>query len=559
MSDTYLTLFTIGPVQSFIAKARKLQDLYAGSFLLSHLTIQAINRVKSINETRGIKADVLFPNLDANKKSAPNRILIKVEIGGTEALREFCAGLETFVREEWAKIAKKVFDETRLGYTAAAAAQIESLLQVFYASEPYSGGGQFGERYVNAIKRLGAAKTFRSFTQLAEPHGRKCSLMHEHNALFYREWRGYLVEGDEGAQQVTNDNVRGLDKYIQPDETLGAVSFVKRCLKRAIPIFNDSFPSVTDVYEMHGDKYKEGDDKHGYYAVVMFDGDDMGKWYSEPYMKGVKRESTEQFQKILSSEVSKFAAEKSYKIVNWDSSDSKKSKNGVVVYAGGEDFLGVLNIKDAFSALNELRETFGSIDLREFTEQRLSFSAGVVIAHVKTPLPAVLSQARDAEHKAKARSGKDAFCLSIMKHSGEVTEFVLPFYQQNQPNSNGQPADPADDARTVIVSALATFDRLVEIIVNEKLSVKFIYQLGVELERIAEIDDENLHKEVFIIEAERVLKHSEFEDEEKREKIVKEVTAILKTLTEDSEFKLKNLLMYLRAVAFIAKERGAAQ
>lgn len=34
MSQTYLFLFTIGHVQSFIAQARKKKDLYAGSNLV---------------------------------------------------------------------------------------------------------------------------------------------------------------------------------------------------------------------------------------------------------------------------------------------------------------------------------------------------------------------------------------------------------------------------------------------------------------------------------------------------------------------------------------------
>jgi len=40
-----LLLFTIGPVQSFISQARKAQDFYMGSFILSYLTFIAIRKV----------------------------------------------------------------------------------------------------------------------------------------------------------------------------------------------------------------------------------------------------------------------------------------------------------------------------------------------------------------------------------------------------------------------------------------------------------------------------------------------------------------------------------
>lgn len=36
--SSYLFLFTIGPVQSFIAQARKTRDLYAGSKILGGLS-----------------------------------------------------------------------------------------------------------------------------------------------------------------------------------------------------------------------------------------------------------------------------------------------------------------------------------------------------------------------------------------------------------------------------------------------------------------------------------------------------------------------------------------
>jgi len=52
-------LFTIGPVQSFIAAAKKISDLWAGSFLLSYLTYQAI---EVLMEELG-PDHIIFPNL----------------------------------------------------------------------------------------------------------------------------------------------------------------------------------------------------------------------------------------------------------------------------------------------------------------------------------------------------------------------------------------------------------------------------------------------------------------------------------------------------------------
>ena len=520
----YLTLFTIGPVQSFIAKARKLQDLYAGSFLLSHLTKQTMLKAQKEGAT------ILFPNPEL--ESAPNRFLLTIDHESTDSLREFCETLDRFVREEWENLAKTVFAELKLNYSDAAKTQIESLLQVYYASEPYLSGEEYGDCYINVIKRLGIAKMLRDFVQLDEEPGRKCNVMHDYNALFSRKRQNFLVAD---SQIVTTDNIPSykLDKYIESDETLSAPALVKRCLVYALPDkFNDSFPSVTQIFEMYGRKLGEDDDRQGYYAVLIFDGDDMGVWYSKPDLHDSKKAETEIFQAILSNKISEFAAEKSRKIVDWD-----QGQNGIVIYAGGEDFLGALNIASVFSTLKQLRETFGEINLTDYTDKTLKFSAGVIIAHVKTPLSEVLKMAHAAEHKAKSHPGKDAYCITIAKRSGETTEFVLPF------TSSGS-------------STLDSFDRLAEIIDKEELSPKFIYQLGIELERIATTENEVLQKKVFLTEAKRLLNNSDMSDKEKKAKLVKESYEILEKLTDISN--TQNILMYLQAVAFIARERGYA-
>jgi len=84
LSLKYLTLFTIGPVQGFIAKARKLQDLYAGSFLLSYLS------TRTVLEARERGAVILFPKPDPKQPSAPNRFLMTVEMSDIAELRKFC-------------------------------------------------------------------------------------------------------------------------------------------------------------------------------------------------------------------------------------------------------------------------------------------------------------------------------------------------------------------------------------------------------------------------------------------------------------------------------------
>ena len=88
--SNHLFLFTIGPVQSFIAQARKTQDLYAGSKLLSDLIGYGLCEVSKIKNT-----EIIFPNFDTTEfkqdcqdsqkikdRSFPNRFIAKVSIEG---------------------------------------------------------------------------------------------------------------------------------------------------------------------------------------------------------------------------------------------------------------------------------------------------------------------------------------------------------------------------------------------------------------------------------------------------------------------------------------------
>lgn len=50
---------------------------------------------------------------------------------------------------------------------------------------------------------------------------------------------------------------------------------------------------------------------------------------------------------------------------------------------------------------------------------RATASVGIAIGHVRSPMQDIIQAARDAEHTAKQVPGKGAFCLSILKRSGE--------------------------------------------------------------------------------------------------------------------------------------------
>jgi hypothetical protein len=50
-------------------------------------------------------------------------------------------------------------------------------------------------------------------------------------------------------------------------------------------------------------------------------------------------------------------------------------------------------------------------------------SAGIAIGHVHSPMQATIDAAREAERTAKKIPGKGAFCLAVLKRSGESVSF----------------------------------------------------------------------------------------------------------------------------------------
>ncbi|HRU66558.1 MAG TPA: type III-B CRISPR-associated protein Cas10/Cmr2, partial [Spirochaetota bacterium] len=176
-----------------------------------------------------------------------------------------------------------------------------------------------------------------------------------------------------------------------------------------------------------------------YYAILAMDGDEMGKWISgsknppirellhkktisalEAYWtKGNKVDITAEkflnsrhpmtpsFHSAFSRRLSNFALEDVRKIVEEDF-------YGKLIYAGGDDVLAFLPVEDALPCAVKLHNSFS-----KFFGKNGSMSAGIVFVHHKYPLQMALRDVREAEKKAKNLYKRGAFCLSLIKNSGE--------------------------------------------------------------------------------------------------------------------------------------------
>lgn len=540
----YLFLFTIGPVQSFIAQARKTRDLYAGSAILGEIIDAAM---KYAQKEYGAK--IIVPDSDSDAK--PNRFLAKIT---WDVPKEFAKDVEKAARAQWVDIALRSFRNAGVCFAPATNGfdeeekriidckkleqvkpeetrkQIEDFLEVYWVMLELDDKDDYQKKHDEIQKLLAAIKNTRQFEQIREPAGRKCALDGERNALFFLP----TVKDELPRFIQDRPNEIGQKRYLlSPGEGLSAVSLVKRFYAKG-----EKFPSTAEVALMNvlgeiddskKENYKnpfgeyfdeqfyyeenlttnyfrkrgleclidqlpalqeerkalfDGHKQSKYYAFIAFDGDDMGKVWAgkiladkenldefQPEMSRL----LQQFQELLAFRLGIYAAyataylngniresedglpEKDiWRLILRDESyrgfmrrrddetqevyesrlELNKKEKGKTVYAGGDDFLGLINLKYLFAVMQELRvayeklvyEPLASSD-KFLIEKPLTFSAGVTIAHYKEPLSEVLRYVRQAEHDAKdIDEDKDAFALVVLKGSGEIDKIRYKWY-----------------------------------------------------------------------------------------------------------------------------------
>lgn len=586
----YLLFFTFSPVQAFISQGRKTQDAYAGSFILSHLCGIAIAKA-----TKDYNADVIFPS--SNNKARPNRFVALVENSNQDYLKSMGEGIEKAVRDEFEVIGKGILQE--LGFDNNSQLcnvffdQLRSYLQVFWVFEEII-ENNYERAYSAGEAKLGIIKNIRAFDQIEEEGGRKCLLTGEHNVLLFRGKKKAYVAVPPA---VSVDQVRKATlRHLRDGEGLGALGAMKRFAGFYFKNnhFQANFPSIAEIalFNVMDELSKKGNSEKAlveaismnsidfdyqavfdylneevvtdervlkicklvrsheipvtpYYAVVMFDGDSMGKVLSGEILK--ENVDLKRFHKELTSALGDYASH-AVSIV--------EKPKGKVVYAGGEDFLAFLNLSYLFESLQDLRTSFDNISINKGLKEKLTFSTGVVVAHYKTPLSEVLKWARNMEKEAKEKdSKKNNLGIAVLKHSGEV-EKALYRWTLNAGSNQGE---------------IWTTELLNALIENKKnfFSDSFVRHLALEFNKLENSDSVimsgvTLKKivpnatfteyDVVMAEMKRLVERSWLSEDistgNDKKMIINELTALLKTLFIN-KYTMADFLSILKIATFI--------
>ncbi len=480
--------FSLGPVQAFVAQARRTRDFWAGSFLLSWLVARAMKAVieaggrivKPVVDDDAMKARVLASQGPGPAMgSLPNHFTAGIPDGfdGDLAARA--------VREAWRALADAVWAHDGLAEAGVSGSlwqdQIESFWEIQWVIAPDADG-----------RWLAMRKNWRDRMPPAS-RGDKCTMMGEWQELSGIESRA--LKRDREQQRRFWERLRagkGLD--LADGERLCAIAWVKRRFVHAweeleghagwrLPV---SVPSTAYMAAAHwlaaliearpgeeqvahflrhcdGEKgeratriacvsaalegapayLRELADLDGrrlfeseaaedrafnaarramiesaqsldaplspFYAVLMMDGDNLGKT-----MQAMNDPAA------LSAALGRFARAMP---------DLVRAHNGFLVYAGGDDVLALLPLEDALPCAAAVRARYMATFRDEgVQEDAYSISAAIEYAHMKLPLTMILKDAHALlDDVAKDATGRDAVACRIWKPGGIQQTWSLPW------------------------------------------------------------------------------------------------------------------------------------
>lgn len=227
-------MFTIGPVQSFIEAARKTEDLWMGSYILSYLVATAMEKVQA----EGI--EIIYPAIGSESPfdfwrenfatpSFPNLFLAIGDGISQNTLEKRAKNAEKSVNIEFESMAKRTLDEAFKASLPWRGTYIQNIFErqipgffdVYWVITEES-GREYGDWYDYTASSLAAVKNCRTFKQ-TEEIGRKCSLDGIHEILHKKE-----DETVDDAMKWWEDFAKRTPKYCRQKEALCAVSLTKR-------------------------------------------------------------------------------------------------------------------------------------------------------------------------------------------------------------------------------------------------------------------------------------------------------------------------------------------
>lgn len=489
-SQKLIMLCAIGPVQEFIAQARRTRDLWFGSYLLSELSKEAAFQIARSG------GELIFPYLRneddqaVKKLRVANKILAIVE---TADPKRIAWEVRQSVTKKWLEYARDAKEQ--LGACINQGMwdrQVKDLIEFQAVWVPLYSEDQYQVARERAEQLLAARKTLRDFKQ------------HEIGKLRFGEKKSSLDSGRESVLFPVKASIY-MPYGIKEKEKLDAVALVKR-LSFSITNREDKFPSVCEIAFKHFKAtLKEIQDKDEenlahkcvkeYYAAlhalsrrledrVRFEDKDIDSYdyrlfYESHIEDYIVDHTVEQVRSSL-SEVEKqetisyikhhlgmledklnrnhinlnpyyaflvadgdrmgdlldtLTSYQEHQRVSEQLSHFSvraeaivKEHSGELIYSGGDDVMAYAPLNEFFQLSESLSREFQHV-MKQVVPKgctKPTLSVGVAIVHMLEPLEDVRNLAKQAERMAKVK--KDELAIIYQKRSGgDQMRVSLPF------------------------------------------------------------------------------------------------------------------------------------
>ncbi|WP_048144557.1 type III-B CRISPR-associated protein Cas10/Cmr2 [Methanothrix harundinacea] len=510
MSDKIF--FSLGPVQGFVAQARRTRDLWSGSFLLSYLSGCAISEVMDKGgqiTIPDVTDDPLLAWIRRSREgnapiigSIPNRFEAIVE----DDPKSVASSAAKMVQNRWMEIAEAVWDEyvvdvAENGYGTEMIwdRQVKNFWEINWVAAP-------------DISSMNSRKNWRIIGHLEEEPGDHCTMMGD-----WQELSGFVRSKQSRIQNkfwesLSFQRINGKRKLgkldIREGERLCALALIKRLFPvstmakdwgvetrnwpstpyvAAIPWLKSVIDAASeDAYDYAGhilnaasgaerkgisrqigsfcDRHNRFLDLDGnfyfenalidckrtpfddtpeflkncaeepdedkktrkelkiqlralsekakfrptpFYAMLLMDGDNMGK------LMGDYKDKEDLITKALSA-------------FTKDVRDIVKTREGVTIYAGGDDVLAMLPMPEALKCAKELSESYEKRFEDVIPEVKATISAGLVFSHYHIPLSTVMREAHYIlDDVAKDKNGRGSIAVSVLKNSGKYCQWTV--------------------------------------------------------------------------------------------------------------------------------------
>ena len=417
MSQSVYTALSFAPVQGFIEKSRKLRDLFGASLILSYLSQQLAQ-----SADRSPELEVISPALIRVQDGMPNRILIKGLFERNDVQKTLIQAWDKILTtcKHW--LEKNVPVSDRYHWDAEWIRWKQCTWEIFWGT---------GETSEAAMRDLERRKLKRDWTginwtgesssltgtdaiawaRLGEARDPKHPLNEaEKKELtdFYKQLAWVLDDPYQRSGKIVPADAEPEGKYIAANERLSIPELVKRLV--TLPKLAREI-GMTELEEGFKDIVRDQGHWTGWF---MGDGDKVGDYL-----------------KTLSSDAESKTFSQAMR--EWGQQFKIPDRLGRVVYAGGDDFLGVLysDLENAPVPAKSAFEWLKGFPVEwQKHQQPINVSVGFVWAGNRVPQRDILQHCREAEKQSK-NLGRDRLTIRVVFNSGQYVQWTCPWDHLN--------------------------------------------------------------------------------------------------------------------------------